>query len=207
MKKILIMVMSLLAVGVLLITACGVPQEDLDSAVAARDSAVAARNSAVAERDAAETKIASLEANLSQLVVYADLVRGHIPSDYGPTCALSSLYHRGEMVVWRVIIIDPETGNQVPRATSDLLADKPEAEALGELAAEATVTVHLSDGQSFPLHFGLHGDADYFWTFGWEIPADYPTGIINTNITAEWNGKSGEWEPMPIPPSLLSVLK
>jgi hypothetical protein len=193
MKRKLVLVLSLLAVAVLLITACGIPQEDHDAVVA--------------ERDTAKTELASLQADLNQLIVSADSVRGHIPSDYGPSCAMNNLFHRGEMIVWRVKVIDPETGNQVPRATSELMADKPEAEALGELAAEATVTIHLSDGQSFPMHFGLHGDVDYFWTFGWEIPADYPTGMINTNITAEWKGKSGEWEPMPIPPSLFTVLE
>ncbi len=200
MKKVIILVISLLMISVLLITACGIPQEDLDAVVTERDAAVA-------ERDAAQMKLASLEADLNQLIVYADLVRGHEPSDWGPSCALSNLYHRGEMIVWRVKIIDPETGNQVPRATSELLADKPEQEDLGKLGGEATVTVHLSDGQSFPMHFGLHGDVDYFWTVNWLIPTDYPTGMINARITADWKGKTGDWEPIAVPPSLLTVLE
>lgn len=199
MKRVILSAAALLTIGLLAVS-CGVPQEDLDAANTARDMAAA-------ERDAAKAELTQLKANTDQLIVYADSVRGHIPSDYGPTCALNNLFHRGEMIVWRIKIIDPETGNQVPRATSALMADQPDKDALAKLGEEATIMIHLSDGQSFPAHFGLHGNADYFWTFGWEIPADYPTGMIDVNITADWNGKSGEWTPNPIPPSLMTVLE
>jgi hypothetical protein len=113
------------------------------------------------------------------------------------------------MVVWRVRIFDPETGNQVPGNPSDLLAAPPADEELVAMVEGIEVTVHLSDGQSFPMHFGLHADADYFWTYGWEIPEDYPTGTVDVWVTAEWSSesKTGRWDPFNVAPSLLTIME
>ncbi len=148
-------------------------------------------------------------AGLSKLVITTDTVRGHIPSEWGLSCVLSSQWHRGEMIVWRTRVFDPETGNQVPDNPSDLLAAPPSNEELVAMAEGIKVTIHLSDGQSFPMHFGVHADADYFWTYGWEIPADYPTGTVDVWVTAEWSAesKTGRWDPFKVAPSLLTVLE
>ncbi len=160
-------------------------------------------------------KLASLEAALDQLIVAGDTVRGHIPSEAGPSCAVNSQWYRGEMIVWRVRVFDPETGNQVPANPSDLIPAIPDADAIAALTEGLTVTLHLSDGQSFPMHFGGHGGdkegqrADYFWTFGWVIPADYPTGTVEDWITVDWSAefKTGRSQPFQVPPAMLNIME
>lgn len=146
-------------------------------------------------------------AGANQLVIVADTVRGHIPSEWGPSCAVNSQWHRGEMIVWRVRIFDPETGNQIPGNPSELLAAPPAEEQLAAMTEGITVTVNLSDGQSFPMHFGIHADADYFWTYGWEIPENYPTGAVDMWVTASREDKTGRWNPFNVASSKLIILE
>lgn len=200
MKKLFLLLISLLAVGVLS-SACGIPQEDHDAVVA--------------DRDAAQMQLANLQPALNQLVVAVDTVRGFIPSEAGPSCAVNSQWYRGEMIVWRVRVFDPETGNQLPANPSDLIPTIPDADAIAALTEGLTVTVHLSDGQSFPMHFGGHGgdsageSADYFWTFGWEIPADYPTGSVEDWVTVDWSAesKTGRSQPFQVSSSMLTIIE
>lgn len=195
MKKISLLVLLLAAL--LLVAACApsVPQEDYDAVAA--------------ELSTAQAEMSSLQADLDTLIVTVDMVRGHTTLEWGLLCVPASQYHRGEMITWRVRVFDPETGNNLPANPSELLADPPDADALAEMASALIVTVHLSDGQSFPMRFGIHADADYFWTYGWDIPADYPTGVINEYVTAEWTteGKSGRSEGFKVPFAYLTILE
>ncbi len=186
---------TLLLAGLLVVSACGIPQDDYDAVKAGLD--------------AAQAEMSSLQADLDTLIVTVDTVRGHIPSEYGPLCAQTSQWHRGELITWRARVFDPETGNNLPANPSELLANPPDADTLAEMASALTVTVYLSDGQSFPMHFGLHADADYFWTTSWEIPADYPTGVLNDYVTAEWTteGKNGRSEGFQVPYAYLTILE
>lgn len=198
MKK--LSLVALLLTVLLLAAACGIPQDDYDAVTA--------------ELDAAQAEMSSLQADLDQLIVVSDTVRGHIPSEYGPLCVQSSQWHRGELVVWRVRVIDPETGNNLPANPSDLIPALPDADAIAAMTEGLTVTVHLSDGQSFPMRFGGHegtdeAKADYFWSTSWVIPADYPTGVLNDYVTAEWTteGKSGSSQGFQIPYAFLTILE
>lgn len=162
------------------------------------------------------SKLMISERTEGELIVAADMVRGHVPSPHGPSCALVSQYRQGEMVVFRAKIWDPETGKQLPADPEELIAlpEPPEGADARALAEGMTVTVHLSDGQSADMHFGPHGRdadgnrADYFWTWGWEVPADYPTGGMNYYITVDWpdENKSGRWDPPAVSSSWLTIL-
>ena len=188
---------ALLLAGILVVSACGIPQDDYDAVTA--------------ELSTAQADMSSLQADLDQLIVTSDMVRGHTTLEWGLLCVPASQYHRGEMITWRVRVIDPETGNNLPANPSELLADPPDADALAEMASALTVTLHLSDGQSFPMRFGPHADADYFWTYGWDIPEDYPTGTLDEWVTAEWStgteSKSGRTQPFQVFYAFLTILE
>lgn len=200
MKKVILVMIPLLIFGSILLAGCGISKDTYDSVVA--------------ERDATQKEFVDLQAKLDNLIVAGDTVRGHIPSEWGPICPLTSQWHRGEMIVWRFRIWDPETGNQLPGNPVDLVATQPDKDALTKLVEGITATVHLSDGQSFPARFGPHGGeegakADYFWTTSWEIPADYPTGTLEDWVTVEWaaGGKTGTSQPFKVSLSMLTILE
>ena len=146
-------------------------------------------------------------AKTGPLVLYADMVRGHT-NPLGPVCAISSRFKQGEMVVWRARLIEGETGKAILATVEELLAEKPGNEALTAMLEGTSLKVHLSDGQTFDMRFAPHsGDdpKDYFWTTGWGIPEDYPTGTIDYWITAESGGRSVRWAPFDIGISKLTV--
>lgn len=225
MKKVIIAIIPILVVGIILATACGISEDVYADAVAELDAAQQeladlqekSQNdlaSVTAERNASQTEFDELKANLDTLIVAGDTVRGHIPSTFGPTCAVNSQWHPGELVVWRFRIWDPETGNQLPGNPEELVISLPDADELASLMEGLTATVHLSDGQSFPAHFAGHGGegdakADYFWTASWEIPVDYPTGAIEDWVTVELSdgSKTGTSQPFRVSISMMTILE
>ncbi len=143
------------------------------------------------------------------LVLAADMVRGH-ENPMGPVCALSSRYKQGEMVTWRARVIDSGTGKAVPVPVEELLVKRPSKEDLASMTEGIKVLVHLSDGHTFPMHFGPHPakeKTDYFWTTSWVIPKNYPTGTIDYWITVDWpaEGKKGRWSPLNVAFSKLTI--
>ena len=225
MKKSILLIVPVLIVGIIGLTACGISEEVYTVALAELDVAqqeltdlqeISQSDLAgvEAERDASIAEFDELQAKLDTLIVAGDTVRGHIPSTFGPTCAVSSQWHPGELLVWRFRIWDPETGDQLPGNPEELVEIQPDADALAVLMEGLTATAHLSDGQSFEAHFAGHGGVDgikddYFWTTSWEIPADYPTGAIDDWITVEWTagGKTGISQPMLVSTSKLTILE
>jgi hypothetical protein len=132
---------------------------------------------------------------LSKLIVQADLVRGS-KTPLGAVCAYNSQFSRGEEIVPRVKVIDPKTEKP--------LTDK-------ELKS---VKFNLKDGTTAALHYGGHpGGAnatptDFFWTVGWQVPNDYPTGTTGWWITAESNdGRTGRYDPPVVASNALTVLE
>lgn len=151
------------------------------------------------------------EGDKGQIVLYADMVRGHT-NPVGPLCALSSQYHQGEMVVWRMRLFDTGAATAIPRAVETLLEEKPDKDTVAAMAKGINVTVHLSDGQSFPARFGNHGGkqpdgGDYFWSASWEIPVEYPTGAMEYWVTVEWaeKKKSARHDPFNVGLSKLTI--
>ena len=127
------------------------------------------------------------------LILAADMVRGS-ENPMGPVCALTSRYKQGEHVA----------------PAEELLGQNPSKEDLASMTKNINVVVHLSDGHIFPMHFGPHPSkkaADYFWTTGWIIPKNFPTGTLDYWITADWSaeGKAGRWEPFNVGYSKLTI--
>lgn len=140
---------------------------------------------------------AGQDAAADELVVFADIVMGgkNVPEDQraNRACVLSSRYPRNSQIVWRVRVIDRETG-----------------EALDDTMLES-VEVTLSDGQVFELKYGPHPPPpnpprDFYWTGSWLVPMDYPTGSFSYTVTATGvDGRTGEFKPFDVPPSLPAI--
>lgn len=132
---------------------------------------------------------------LTKVLVQADLVRGS-KGPLGAVCAYNSQFARGEEVVPRVKVIDPKT--------EKLLTDK-------ELKS---VKFFLKDGTNAALHYGGHpGGAsatptDFFWTVGWVVPNDFPTGATGWWVEAETNdGRKGRYDPPVVAVNALTILE
>lgn len=134
----------------------------------------------------------------NQLIVSADVVRGatNVPQEKRGelVCVQASRYGRNERVVWRIKVMDPKTGA--------FLTDKE----VGQ------VEVKLKDGQVFAAKFGPHGKApdpvENFWTAGWTIPINYPSGSMpfTISVTAT-DGRTGVNVPdFKVPAAFLTVL-
>jgi hypothetical protein len=132
-----------------------------------------------------------------KLVIAADMVLGgkNIPEDQRASraCVMTSRFPRNGELVWRSRVFDPATGDPL------------DGDAL------AKVEVMLSDGQTFEMEYGAHPPApnpprDYYWTVAWVVPKDYPTGTLSYTIVAtDTQGRSGEFKPFDIPPSLPTI--
>jgi hypothetical protein len=155
------------------------------------------------------TPLGLLAESQQSIFLYADLVRGH-ENPQGPVCELNSRFRHGEMVTWRVRLVELTTGIAIPAPVDQLLIRKPDKDELAAMTAGFTVSVHLSDGQDIDLHFGPHPGkepTDYFWTGSWLIPEGYPTGTIDYWISAKnkGNGTSGKWYPFNVGLSKLTI--
>lgn len=106
------------------------------------------------------------------------------------TCVQMSRFAHNEEIVWRVKVVDPATG-----------------EAMDDTALE-TVQIVMGD-QVLDLHYGPHPrdtPVDYFWTVGWEVPEEYPSGTISYTIEATAaDGRTGTWEQFGVAAAMLTV--
>jgi hypothetical protein len=139
---------------------------------------------------AAAPHVLAQKAPPGTLVVLADFVQGG-PSPYPdvPACVESNRIPQGSKVVFRVRVIDGETGQAL--TDSDLSG------------IEVTV-----DGQAaMPAKYGMHPGGDAFWAAAWQIPADYPTGSPQVTVTATANdGRTATWLPFQVPSSSFTVI-
>jgi hypothetical protein len=145
--------------------------------------------------------VVSAQAPVAQtLVVDANTVIGAAgvinPQDI---CVGSTRFPQGEEVVWQIKVYDPASGETMDDNALD------------------TVLVKLADGQTFDAVYGAHPGAppgqpqppatDHFWTAGWSIPADYPTGSAPFTVTAtSKDGRTGTFSEFNVDPALLTVV-
>jgi len=126
-----------------------------------------------------ETALAKLPVS-----IYVDTVNGTRPPGAAPReigCAQTTVYKRGEQVVFRTWGADTSTNEVLSSANVDT----------------ATATV---PGVANPitLNWGAHGTAGsqvWFWSNFWNIPADYPLGTTTVHITFKTDsGKTGTYD-------------
>jgi len=121
-----------------------------------------------------------------------DMVRGNTgKGQTGATCVLSSQFKRNENAVFRVRVRD---------VFGQPLDDK----------GIQGVMIELSDGQKLPMRYGGHpprGSIDYFWSAGWLIPADYPTGTLYYKVVAtDLQGRTQTWQSFQDPRSQIVII-
>lgn len=117
------------------------------------------------------------------LFIDADTVwgPGNIPDEerISKACVQNNRFARNEEIVWRVKVFDPQTG-----------------EPMDDTVLES-VQVVLPD-QVLDMRYGPHPPdtpADFFWTYGWDIPEDYPTGELPYTVDAKsLDGRAGTYE-------------
>lgn len=128
------------------------------------------------------------------LFIDADTVLGptNLTDEEKPskTCVQVSRFAHNEEVVWRVKVLDPVTGEPM----DDTMLE--------------SVQVVMGD-QTLDLHYGPHprdNPVDFFWTVGWDVPEDYPSGTVAYTIEATANdGRSGSWEQFGVQAAMLTI--
>ena len=110
------------------------------------------------------------------------------------SCVQQSRFPQSSRIVWRYKVIDP--------LTSKALDDK----------AIKSFDLILPDGTKTAFKYGGHGGtkpdyADYFWTAGFSIPKDYPTGTFNYQVKAvSQEGAIGSFDQFKVTSALLTVV-
>ncbi len=131
-----------------------------------------------------------------QLFIQADTVLGSknlAPSELSAkVCVLQSRFARNEEIVWRIRVMDPQTGKSMD--------DK----------VLTSVTVELPGGTNLNAAYGGHpgnGPTDFFWGVAWLIPTNYPTGTLTHRIVAvAKDNRRGEFIAFNVGPALLTIL-
>lgn len=122
-----------------------------------------------------------------------DMVLGNTPRlGPPPPCVLTNRFVRGDQVVFRMRLTDPGTGQQL------------------DASGVTSVRVEVSNGQSLPMKFGPHpprNSTDNFWTAGWIVPKDHPTGSLSYKVIAvAKDGSTLAWEPFKVAASQLTIV-
>jgi hypothetical protein len=128
------------------------------------------------------------------LFIQADTVLGptNVPGEEraSAVCVQKNRFARNEEIVWRVKVFDPLSGAEMDES------------------ALASVQVVLPD-QSFDMRFGPHPrdvPVDFFWTYGWDVPEDYPTGELPYRIVATAaDGRQGTYEQFGVSLARLTI--
>jgi hypothetical protein len=111
------------------------------------------------------------------------------------SCVQQSRFPQGSRVVWRYRVLDP--------LTNKALDDK----------ALTSFEVTLPDNTKTAFKYGGHGGTkeaplEFFWTAGFSIPKDYPTGLFNYQLKATAaTGAIGTFEQMKVPAAQLTIVK
>lgn len=156
-------------------------------------------NANAAPSTPAQTQASAAPQKATFLILQGDTVRSpENLTDEEKTflsCVQQSRFPQGSRIVWRYRVLDP--------VTNTALDDK----------ALKSFDLILPDGKTVAFKYGGHGGtkpnyAEYFWTAGFSIPADYPTGLFNYQVKAvSAEGAIGTFEQMKVPAAQLTVVK
>lgn len=156
--------------------------------------------SATKAPSATATTAATAKAQVATfLILHGDTVRSpEALTDEEKTflsCVQQSRFPQGSRIVWRFKALDPISGK-----------------ALDDKAIKSFDLV-LPDGKTQAFKYGGHpGGAnavptDFFWTSGFSLPKDYPTGTFTYQIKATTlDGAIGTWDQFKVAPALLTVV-
>ncbi|HEY6202804.1 MAG TPA: hypothetical protein VI056_07150 [Candidatus Limnocylindria bacterium] len=110
------------------------------------------------------------------------------------SCTQQSRFPQGSRIVWRYRALDP--------LSNKALDDK----------AIKSFDLITPDGKATAFKYGGHGGtkeapAEFFWTAGFSVPKDYPTGAFTYQIKAtSLDGAIGTWNQFLVPAAQLQIV-
>ena len=110
------------------------------------------------------------------------------------SCVQQSRFPQGSRIVWRYRALDP--------LTNKALDDK----------AIKSFELTLPDGKTQAFKYGGHGGtkeapAEFFWTSGFSVSKDYPTGLFNYQLKAlSIDGAIGTFDQFKVPAAQLTIV-
>ncbi|MBI2831857.1 MAG: hypothetical protein HYX79_06350 [Chloroflexi bacterium] len=123
----------------------------------------------------------------AKFFLYVETLSADRPSVYGYIaprgCTPSGVFKRTERVVWRFEILDVATGKLVTSVQAD------------------SVLLRLPYGVDQQAEFKQRGegrvpDAPSTWDVCWDVPPDYPLGVLDYTIAIKLkDGRTGTWKP------------
>lgn len=119
--------------------------------------------------------------------VQADVVRSGEGQPRGPVCVPNAVFQTGEGAVFRVRVIDAETGEELTRQQIQ--------------ERGVTVMVQVADNEPLPAIFIPHPPEApvqvEYWTALWMIPEGYPTGNAPWSVhVSDAQGNETEFTPI-----------
>ncbi|MBI2910316.1 MAG: hypothetical protein HYX92_21950 [Chloroflexi bacterium] len=113
--------------------------------------------------------------------------------DANVSCVRLSAFKRGMHVVWRMELVETSTGKVLQPADVE------------------RAVLKLPTGETRNFNYGRHGatdDSPWFWTTAWDVPPDYPLGVVDYSIEAATkSGKTGTFKEIPVRGSFLEVIQ
>ncbi|MDP2743911.1 MAG: hypothetical protein Q8P00_02450 [Dehalococcoidia bacterium] len=104
--------------------------------------------------------------------------------DASRLCSISGAFKRGMHIVWRMSVVD---------TASQMVLQKTEVK---------SAVLNLPNGETKNFNFGRHGATEtspWFWTAAWDVPPDYPLGVLDFSVTVTTNdGKTGTFKQIPV---------
>lgn len=108
------------------------------------------------------------------------------------SCTQQSRFPQGSRIVWRFRALDP--------ISSKALDDK----------AVKSFDLTLPDGKTQAFKYGPHpatNPVEFFWTAGFSLPKDYPTGAFNYQIkVTSLDGAIGAWDQFKVSAAQLQIV-
>lgn len=108
------------------------------------------------------------------------------------SCTQQSRFPQGSRIVWRFRVLDP--------ISNKALDDK----------AIKSFDLTLPDGKTQALKYGPHpatNPVEFFWTTGFSLAKDYPTGAFNYQLKAtNLDGAIGTWDQFKVSAAQLLVV-
>lgn len=110
------------------------------------------------------------------------------------SCTQQSRFPQGSRIVWRFRALDPISSRAL------------------DASAIKSFDLVLPDGKTQAFKYGGHGGtkeapAEFFWTAGFSVPTDYPTGAFNYQIKATTlEGVIGTWDQFKVAAAQLQIV-
>lgn len=136
----------------------------------------------------AATNFEAAAAQGQDYVIVNEVVKGGGGAvvESGAPCELTSVFKKGESIVWHAVTFSGSTGEKIN--------DHAEIQKRG-----LKLQVELENGETIDMHHGEHPPDEtpkvYFWAGSWKVSPGAPTGKMTYSITAKDNeGRTGKLE-------------